>query len=184
MLQQRAAGILLHVSSLPGKYGIGTLGEEAYRFVDLLAEKKIRYWQILPLVQTGYGDSPYQSVYSASGNPYFIDFDLLVQEGLLKKSELARCRYTGKDIDFAFLYKRKYEVLRLAFERFDTGNADFKAFVEAGQFDGYALFMALNGREDIGLPIGISWSVFGRRRGGNTSFGNSCNTSLIGNGRR
>ena len=143
MLQQRAAGILLHVSSLPGKYGIGTLGEEAYRFVDLLAEKKIRYWQILPLVQTGYGDSPYQSVYSASGNPYFIDFDLLVQEGLLKKSELARCRYTGKDIDFAFLYKRKYEVLRLAFERFDTGNADFKAFVEAGQFDGYALFMAL-----------------------------------------
>ena len=101
-----------------------------------------------------------------------------------QKSELARCRYTGKDIDFAFLYKRKYEVLRLAFERFDTGNADFKAFVEAGQFDGYALFMALNknsagcpsinGREDIGLPIGISWRVFGRRRGGNTSFGNSC----------
>ena len=144
MLQQRAAGILLHVSSLPGKYGIGTLGEEAYRFVDLLAEKKIRYWQILPLVQTGYGDSPYQSVYSASGNPYFIDFDLLVQEGLLKKSELARCRYTGKDIDFAFLYKRKYEVLRLAFERFDTGNADFKAFAtetagNQGRFPGLDL---------------------------------------------
>ena len=141
--KKRSAGILLHISSLPNKYGIGTLGKSAYEWIDLLADCGISYWQVLPLVQTSYGDSPYQSAYSGSGNPYFIDFDILVKEGLLKKSELSVCRNTKSKIDYAFLYKNKYGVLRKAYERFDIQNADFVSFVENGIFDGYALFMAI-----------------------------------------
>ena len=106
MTEERAAGVLLHISSLPGKYGIGTFGEEAYRFVDLLSQMKVRYWQILPLVQTGFGDSPYQSVYSGSGNPYFIDLEILEEEGLLKRSELAECRYKKANVDYSFCIKK------------------------------------------------------------------------------
>lgn len=141
--KKRSAGILLHISSLPNKYGIGTLGKSAYEWIDLLADCGISYWQVLPLVQTSYGDSPYQSAYSGSGNPYFIDFDILVKEGLLKKSELSVCRNTKSKIDYAFLYQNKYGVLRKAYERFDIQNADFVSFVENGIFDGYALFMAI-----------------------------------------
>lgn len=142
-MTDRSAGILLHISSLPNKYGIGTFGKSAYEFVDLLAESGVKYWQVLPLVQTSYGDSPYQSPYSGSGNPYFIDLEFLVEEGLLKKSELSVCRHMAAKIDYAFLYQNKYGVLRRAFERFKTENAEFAAFVRMGQFDGYALFMAL-----------------------------------------
>ena len=81
----RASGILMPVFSLPGPYGIGTLGREAYRFVDFLAEAGQSYWQILPIGPTGYGDSPYQSFSAFAGNPYFIDFDLLAQQGLLAR---------------------------------------------------------------------------------------------------
>ena len=136
ILERRAAGILLHISSLPNRYGIGTMGKAAYSFVDLLSESKIKYWQILPLVQTSYGDSPYQSAYSGSGNPYFIDLEFLVEEGLLKKSELSACRNTKSKIDYAFLYKNKYAVLRRAYERFDVHGADFVSFVGQGRFGG------------------------------------------------
>lgn len=90
--ERRAAGILLHISSLPNQYGIGTMGRSAYKFVDLLADNGIKYWQILPLVQTSYGDSPYQSAYSGSGNPYFIDLEILAGEMLLKK---LNCRFAA-----------------------------------------------------------------------------------------
>ena len=83
MFQTRAAGVLCHISSLPGKYGIGSLGKEAYRFAKLVAKCGAKYWQILPLVQTGYGDSPYSSVSCNSGNPYFIDLEKLAADGLL-----------------------------------------------------------------------------------------------------
>ena len=83
----RASGILMPVFSLPGPYGIGTLGREAYRFVDFLAEAGQSYWQILPIGPTGYGDSPYQSFSAFAGNPYFIDFDRLAQQGLLARDE-------------------------------------------------------------------------------------------------
>ena len=85
----RGAGILCHVSSLPGKYGIGSLGKEAYEFVDFLERSKEKYWQILPLVQTGYGDTPYQSVCCNSGNPYFFDLPTLCGRGLLTEEELS-----------------------------------------------------------------------------------------------
>ena len=74
---ERGAGILCHISSLPGKYGIGSMGKEAYEFADFLKKCHVKYWQILPLVQTGFGDSPYQSVCCNSGNPYFIDLEAL-----------------------------------------------------------------------------------------------------------
>ena len=139
----RATGILLHISSLPNKYGIGTFGKSAYEFVDLLFDCGISYWQVLPLVQTSYGDSPYQSAYSGSGNPYFIDLEFLVEEGLLRKSELSACRNTKSKIDYAFLYQNKYAVLRRAFGSFDVSSEDFVAFVKTERFDGYALFMAI-----------------------------------------
>lgn len=141
--ERRAAGILLHISSLPNQYGIGTMGRSAYKFVDLLADNGIKYWQILPLVQTSYGDSPYQSAYSGSGNPYFIDLEILAGEMLLKKAELSVCRSAKSKIDYAFLYKNKYAVLRGAYERFDVHGADFVSFVGQGRFGGYALFMSI-----------------------------------------
>ena len=82
----RAAGVLCHISSLWGNYGIGSLGKEAYEFADFLKSTHVKYWQILPLVQTGYGNSPYSSVCCSSGNPYFIDLEDLAAQGLLKRS--------------------------------------------------------------------------------------------------
>ena len=88
---ERGAGVLCHISSLPNKYGIGSLGKEAYDFADLLKKSRVKYWQILPSVQTGFGDSPYQSVCCISGNPYFIDLVALKEEGLLDEEELQSC---------------------------------------------------------------------------------------------
>ena len=141
-IPQRSAGVLLHIASLPGSYGIGTLGESARRFADFLHAAGVRYWQVLPLVQTGFGDSPYQSVFGASGNPYLLDVERLVADGLLRPSEVRALRRVG-DIDYGFLYKVKYAVLRRAFSRFDVHDPAFAAFVNGGEFHDYALFMAL-----------------------------------------
>ena len=83
--QTRSAGILMPVFSLPSPYGIGTLGKAAKEFVDFLAKMKHRYWQVLPVGPTGYGDSPYQSYSAFAGNPYFIDPDDLIEKGMLKE---------------------------------------------------------------------------------------------------
>ena len=85
---KRSSGILLHISSLPSPYGIGNLGKAARDFVDFLVKAGQRYWQLLPISPTGYGDSPYQSVSTFAGNPYFIDPDQLVQQGLLLPEEV------------------------------------------------------------------------------------------------
>ena len=136
----RSAGVLLHISSLPGKYGIGSLGKEAYRFAKRLARAGVRYWQILPLVQTGYGDSPYQSVSCSSGNPYFIDLDLLEEQGLLTKKELKPLRRKG-DVDYGALYTERYQRLRTAYSRFFFDSAESRAYVDEGTHEDYALFM-------------------------------------------
>ena len=136
----RSAGVLLHISSLPGKYGIGSLGKEAFRFAKRLARAGVRYWQILPLVQTGYGDSPYQSVSCSSGNPYFIDLDLLEGQGLLTKKELKPLRRKG-DVDYGALYTERYQTLRTAYSRFFFDSAEFRAYVDEGTHEDYALFM-------------------------------------------
>ena len=83
MAVKRASGILLPLSSLPGKYGIGCFSGEAYRFIDFLKNAGQAYWQILPVGPTGYGDSPYQSFSAFAGNPYFLSLDALAREGLL-----------------------------------------------------------------------------------------------------
>ena len=84
---ERGSGILMHISSLPGKYGIGTFGKSAYEFCDFLEKAGQKYWQILPLGQTSYGDSPYQSFSAFAGNPYFIDLDILNEKNLLDKDD-------------------------------------------------------------------------------------------------
>lgn len=140
---KRAAGVLMHISSLPGKYGIGTLGKNAYEFVNLLAKNKIRYWQILPLVQTSFGDSPYQSVCCTSGNPYFIDPEFLKDDGLLTDEELKEAELPPDEVDYAALYQTRFKLLRKAYARFDTSDKNFRAFRFKGEYDEYAKFMTL-----------------------------------------
>lgn len=118
----RSAGVLLHVSSLPAKYGIGTFGRSAFEFVDFLKRCGFSYWQVLPLGPTGFGDSPYQSFSSFAGNPYFIDLELLVREKLLRKKEITAVDFGAADnqCDYGLLYRNRTKILRLAFERFKT----------------------------------------------------------------
>ncbi len=143
MNKMREAGVLLHISSLWGEYGIGSLGKNAYRFADRLKKCGVKVWQILPLVQTGFGDSPYSSVCCISGNPYFIDLDLLARQKLLTKGELKeiRKRYKGAAVDYGMLYGERYQTLRTAFSRFHFDGEEFRAFVKTGKFEDYALFM-------------------------------------------
>ena len=115
----RSSGILMPMSSLPSPYGIGTMGKSAFQFVDFLAAAGQKYWQLLPLGPTSYGDSPYQSFSTFAGNPYFIDLDLLVKDKLLKPAELKN-RDWGSDparVDYGRIYENRFEVLRLAYAR-------------------------------------------------------------------
>ena len=137
---ERSAGVLCHVSSLPGKYGIGSFGKEAYRFAKSLAKAGVKYWQVLPLVQTGFGDSPYSSVSCTSGNPYFIDLDLLGAQGLLTKKERKGAEKKGR-VDYGALHEERYPLLRKAFSRFFFDAEEFRAFVKSGVAEDYALFM-------------------------------------------
>jgi len=141
----RNAGVLLHVTSLPSKYGVGTLGEEAYHFVDWLESAKMSIWQVLPLVPTNYGDSPYQSVSSTAVNYYLIDFDILHEKGLLKKKEYQHEIFTyNKDrVDYGILFYKKTYILQLAFSRFDRKDRKFKKFVKDGEFHDFAIFMTI-----------------------------------------
>src|SRR5699024_4443187 len=141
----RASGILMPVFSLPGPYGIGTLGHEAYRFVDFLAEAKQTFWQILPIGPTGYGDSPYQSFSAFAGNPYFIDFGLLAQQGLLTEEELPSAEEVGP-IQYGALYNQRPLILARAAQRLLAAPSPaYQRFCEeqASWLEDYALFMAI-----------------------------------------
>lgn len=140
MNEKKSAGVLCHISSLPGKYGIGSLGAEAYAFAKKLSSCKVKYWQVLPLVQTGYGNSPYSSVACGSLNPYFIDLAALYKQGLLTKAELKGAQRTGS-VDYGALYRERYPLLRKAFSRFFFDAPDFRAYVNEGKSEDYALFM-------------------------------------------
>ena len=144
----RSSGILMHISSLPGPYGIGTMGKRAFEFVDFLSSSGQSIWQILPLNPTGYGDSPYQSCSTFAGNHYLIDLDALVEEGLLEKEELDRitwCHLETK-VDFGIQYHNRLQVLRLAYERFRDDQA-LESFCRENRswLEDFALFMALKG---------------------------------------
>lgn len=142
----RKAGILMHISSLPSDYGIGSLGAEAYKFVDFLKNAGQSYWQVLPVCPTSFGDSPYQSNSAFAGNPYFIDLDILCEEGLLTKHEIANYFFGGDDttIDYKRLFDNRYPALRKAFSRFERTD-EYYLFVEENRFwlADYALFMAI-----------------------------------------
>ncbi len=156
----RKSGILLPISSLPSRYGIGTLGEEAYRFADFLALSGQSAWQLLPLGPTSYGDSPYSSFSANAGNPYYIDLDMLVADGLLKRDEVESVDW-GDDpmyVDYGKIYEHRFDVLQLATERGWERDADKLAeFIEAnrGWLPDYALFMAL--KRHFGMVSWIEW---------------------------
>ena len=142
----RSSGILMHITSLPGPYGVGTMGKQAFAFVDFLKDAGQKLWQILPLSPTGYGDSPYQSCSAFAGNHYLIDLDLLVEEGLLKLDEITGICWSRKEekADFGLLYNNRLNVLRLAYSRF-AGSEGFDAFCRENEnwLSDFALFMAL-----------------------------------------
>ena len=167
----RAAGILMAVSSLPSKYGIGCFSQSAYDFVDWLKEAGQTYWQLLPLCPTSYGDSPYQSFSTFAGNPYFISLEALIEEGVLTQEECDSADFGDKagDVDYEKLYQSRYPLLRLAYQRSNISeNADYQAFVRDNRWwlDDYALFMAVKDRfggkpwtqwaEDIRLRWGLA----------------------------
>lgn len=151
----RKAGVLLPVTSLPSNYGIGCFSGSAYTFVDWLVDAGQSYWQILPLTQTGYGDSPYQSPSSYAGNPYMISLEALIEEELLTKEECDKADLVSKEesVDYKKQYENRYPLLRKAFSRFRK-NTDFRAFKEknADWLDDYALFMAI--KDSYG---GLEW---------------------------
>ena len=143
----RGSGILLAVSSLPSEYGIGTLGDAAFHFVDLLVDLKQKYWQVLPVGPTSFGDSPYQSLSAFAGNPYLIDLDQLAREKLLTPEEIGS-HYWGTQksaIDYAALFENRTLVLQKAFGRFDEHEPEFQQFVEENRdwVEDYGLYMAL-----------------------------------------
>lgn len=141
---EHKCGILLPLSSLPSQYGIGSLGENAYKFIDFLDMCAQTCWQVLPLNPTSYGDSPYQSPASVAGNPLFIDLEMLRADGLLTQNELSEAKTDSKRIDYGMLFCTRYPLLRKAYSRF-TPTDGYTAFVKkhSGWLDDYALFMAL-----------------------------------------
>jgi 4-alpha-glucanotransferase len=162
----RTAGILLPIFSLPSRYGIGSIGSDAYRFIDFLKSAGQTYWQILPVGPTGYGDSPYQSFSAFAANPYFIDLDMLVEEKLLTATELREYTFTGDatTVDYGMLYKTRLRLLECAAARFDSDTTDFRYFQEknADWLDDYALFMAL--KEENGMRAFSTWETAVRTR--------------------
>ena len=150
----RRSGVLLHISSLPSPYGVGTFGKAAYKFIDLLYKAEQTYWQILPLGPTSFGDSPYQTFSAFANNPYFIDLDLLVKEGLLKKSDITMVPKDHRYVDYLDLYEHRFDILKKAYHRFDQNDSDYLNFIHQEKFwlNDYALFMALKKHHQ-----GASW---------------------------
>ncbi|MBO4992321.1 MAG: 4-alpha-glucanotransferase [Firmicutes bacterium] len=156
---KRSCGILLSISSLPSPYGIGSLGKSAYDFVDFLVEAGQSWWQMLPVGPTSYGDSPYQSFSTFAGNPYFVDLDMLCEDGLLTKGEIESVDW-GTDplrVDYGKIYNSRFAILKKAMDRgWERDRDKVKAF-ESENFwlDDYALFMALKRR--FGMKAWTEW---------------------------
>lgn len=153
----RTSGILMHISSLPSPYGIGTMGKEARKFVDFLDKAGQTYWQILPICPTSYGDSPYQSFSSFAGNPYFIDLDYLCKDKLLTKKECLSYEWgeNPEFVEYGTLYENRFPLLKKAYQRFKKALPnDFADFCgkNSDWLDDYALFMALKDANG-----GVAW---------------------------
>lgn len=166
----RKAGILFPVFSLPGAYGIGTLGKEAFAFVDFLKEAGQSIWQILPLGPTGYGDSPYQSFSSFAGNPYFIDLETLIEDGLLTKAQCDAVNFGDNpfDIDYEKLYFGRFKLYRKAYDAAKKkgiiASSKYKKFVKNNSYwlEDYALYMAV--KDSFGGVNFMEWDEPIRRR--------------------
>ncbi len=147
----RGAGILLSISSLPSAYGIGTFGDAAFRFIDLLVDLKQKYWQILPMGPLTIGDSPFQAMSVFAGNPYYIDLDDLIADGLLRREEVLKYGWGENDenVDYGILYENRYRVLQTAFGRFDRTVRDYIDFCRSNEkwLEDYSLFMAVKNHE-------------------------------------
>jgi len=149
-MSERNSGIILHITSLPGQEGIGTLGKEAFRFVDFLHETGQKLWQILPLGPVGYGNSPYQCYSAFAGNPMLIDLQLLVDDGLLTEKDFKnRPKFPAKYVDFEKVESWKYPLLKQAFENFqhkktEKLESEYHHFLKEHTWwlHDYALFMA------------------------------------------
>ncbi len=165
--EKRKCGVLMPIFSLPSKYGIGAFSKEAYEFVDFLAESGQSYWQLLPLGPTSYGDSPYQSFSTFAGNPYYVDLEKLIADGLLKESDVAKVDFGSnpEHIEYEKLFKKRYEVLYTAYVNSGLSEKstvkpdaelkkEFDLFVKDNEewLEDYALYMALKKRSG-----GLSW---------------------------
>ena len=161
--KERGAGILMHITSLPSNYGIGTLGKEAFRFVDFLVKAKQKYWQMLPITPTSWEDNPnnpYSPSCSYAGNPNLIDLDILISEKLLKEEEVKN-KFWGEDvtmIDFDIQNNTKLPLLEKAFNRFKP-NIAYEIFIKENKdwLDDYALYMSL--REKFNYLIWLDWPI-------------------------
>ena len=167
MAKKRKAGVLLPISSLPSKYGIGCFDKKAYEFVDALKEAGQSYWQILPLGPTSYGDSPYQSFSTFAGNPYFISLEDLIEEGVLTEKECDAVDFGSRedDVDYEKIYHSRFALLRKAYHRFyqmDTKKKELELLREAMEafekeqgfwLEDYCLYMAV--KDSL---KGISWN--------------------------
>lgn len=159
-MRMRRCGVLMPVSSLPSRFGIGGFSKEAYDFVDFLAASGQALWQILPLGPTGYGDSPYQSFSTFAGSPYYISLDALIEEGLLTEEECLSVDF-GNDtrkVDYEKIYHTRFQLLRKAFERADLKkNLEYKTFVEENKqwLKDYAMYMAV--KDSLGGASWIEW---------------------------
>lgn len=170
MIQNRASGILLHPTSLPGPDGIGDLGPEAYRWIDFLNRTGCQFWQVLPLGPTGYGDSPYQCFSAFAGNPYLISATTLLDQRLLTKSDLAdRPVFPLERVDYGLVIDWKLKILRRSYQNFLSWNPEdiydsFKEFIETENdwLEPFATFMAI--KEQHGNVAWNEWSEEFRKR--------------------
>ena len=160
-IMARCAGILLPITSLPSPYGIGTLGKEAYKFADFLQTAGQKIWQLLPLGPTSYGDSPYQSFSIYAGNPYMIDLDKLIEDGLLSQDDVKDRDWGSnrEEVDYEKIYNARFDVLYIAYENF-CKQGDFEGleqFIEENKawIDDYALYMAV--KKSFGMKSWTEW---------------------------
>lgn len=155
----------MHITSLPGDYGVGSMGRSAFDFIDFLNSAGQRCWQILPLTPTGYGDSPYQSCSAFAGNPYLIDLSELVEQGLLQKEQLEQMYWGAQEdrVDFFAQYQNKLSALRLAFSKFQEDEKLGRFCLENSHWlSDYALYMAL--KEENGEKPWYLWPEGEKRR--------------------
>lgn len=142
----RRSGILLHISSLPSEFGIGSLGDEAIRFIDFLATSKQKLWQILPLGYIGAGNSPYNTFSAFAGNPYLIDIQKLIDSELLNSSEIHSIPlFPDEKVDYHLVMEWKYNLLNIAAQRFNTTLTEYRTFLQVNSFwlDDFAIFLLL-----------------------------------------